>query len=82
MDNKDKLQHPIETSGEWQTFFKREDYIEFSRGVPRMKKDEVLKFAAPIYDSLSGRGLAYMQIYTILLLVEDAFRDKRDRNLL
>lgn len=44
-----------------------------------MKKDDVLKFAAPIYDSLSGRGLTYMQIYSILLLVEDAFREKRDR---
>lgn len=82
MDKNNKLQHPIETSGEWQTFFKNQDYIEFSRGVPSMKKDEVLKFAAPIYDSLSGRGLSYMQIYTILLLVEDAFRGRRDRAIL
>ena len=70
---------PVETTEAWHLFFNDKSYVEFSDGSPRIEKSEILPLSQGIYDLLSGHGLTYTQCAVIILMAEDALREKRNK---
>ena len=70
---------PVETTEAWHLFFNDKSYVEFSDGSPRIEKSEILPLSQGIYDLLSGHGLTYMQCVTIILMAQEALKEKRNK---
>ena len=70
---------PVETTESWHIFFNNKSYVAFSDGSPGIEKSEILPLSQGIYDLLSGHGLTYTQCAVIILMAEDALREKRNK---